>query len=218
MARGKMAIFGAAALGAIALFGRDAAFTMPPAGHGGALRGGRQAAPAEKAEKAARFELAQSEKAAAVVEEPAAPFSSFLRTALAVVAALAVAIAPMADAQAARSGGRMGGGGMRMGGATRRVAPPPRPGVRSKTNVNIGVGVAPPIYAPSPFGFGFGGFGMPLFAPPLFGPTIALGGGSSAVDEQLQHQQRQDERVIDQQKAQIEQMQKELAELKTQQK
>lgn len=222
MAPGKLALCGAAALGAFALLGRDAAFTQPPAGQQGALRGSSASTPADKAPLQSKYSALSQPKEAVAAEEPADMASSFLRTALAVLAALAVAIAPMADAQAARSGGRMGGGGARMGGGMgggpTRMAPRAAPQARSNTNVNIGV--APSIIAPSPFGFSpFGfGFGMPFFPPPLFGPTIALGGGSSAMDQQLENQQRQDERVIDQQKNQIEQMQKELAELKSQQK
>lgn len=76
---------------------------------------------------------------------------------------------------------------------------------------NISVGVSPfgfgSPFGYSPFGFG-GGFGMPLIVP--FGG----GGGESNTDRMLKENQRQDERVIDQQKSQIETMQKELAELK----
>jgi len=211
----QLMICGAAALGAFALLGNDAGFTLPPAGQQGALRGS-SAAP-ERIEAAAeptRYSLSESAEAISAEAPPAADASNFLRTALAVIAALAVAIVPMSDAQAARSGGRMGGGGGMRGGMG-RSAPPPRSAARSNTNVNIGVGVAPPIYGGG-FGMGFGspfGFGMPFF-PPLFGPTIAIGGGSSAADQQLQNQQRQDERMMDSQKAQIDSLQKQVEELK----
>lgn len=215
MAPSKQLICGAAALGAFVLLGNGAGFTLPPAGQQGALRGS-SAAP-ERIEAAAeptRYSVSESAKAISAEEPPAADASNFLRTALAVLAALAVAIVPMSDAQAARSGGRMGGGGGMRGGMG-RSAPPPRSTARSNTNMNIGVGVAPPIYGGG-FGMGFGspfGFGMP-FMPPLFGPTIAIGGGSSAADQQLQNQQRQDERMMDSQKAQIDSLQKQIEELK----
>jgi len=211
----QLVIGGAAAFGGFALLGNGAGFTLPPAGQQGALRGS-SAAP-ERIDAAAeptRYGVLESAKTIAAEEPPAADASSFLRTALAVLAALAVAIVPMSDAQAARSGGRMGGGGGMRGGMG-RSAPPPRSDTRSNTNVNIGVGVAPPVYGGG-FGMGFGspfGFGLPI-VPPLFGPTIAIGGGSSAADQQLQNQQRQDERMMDQQKAQIDSLQKEIEQLK----
>lgn len=206
----KMVVFGAAAYGAYALLGQQN-FAMPSTRGGAAPeRSLRGASSAQAASNYVAFEPSKT----VAEESPVEAVGSFARAALAVVAALAVAFVPMDDAQAARSGGRMGGGG----GMGRRAAPPPRAAAprtstSSTTNFNVGVGIAPPIYS-SPFGFGGGfGFGMPFF-PPMFGPTIAIGGGSSATDQMLQNQQRQDERVIDQQKSEIDKMQKEIAELK----
>lgn len=136
------------------------------------------------------------------------------RAALAMAAALAILLVPMDGAEAARSGGRIGGGA-RMGGSRARGLPAtPRSAPRamaprgSGPNISIGVGpmIGSPMYSP----FGFGGFGMPL---PLVAP-LPVPSGPSATDQMLQNQQKQDERVIDQQNAQIEQLQKELAELK----
>merc|ERR1719419_602469 len=111
-------------------------------------------------------------------------------------------------------GGRMGGGGMR--------APPQRPQQRAQPsaapristgpNISIGVGpmIAPPLFGPPllapPMGFGF--FGPPVVPVPV--PSM----GSSVSDQLLKDQQARDERQIDGQKAQIEAMQKEIAELK----
>jgi len=144
------------------------------------------------------------------------------RMALAVCAALLVALVPLDSAQAARSGGRMGGfgGGMRMGGfgggggGMRGQAPRMNPQMRGGPrfsggpNVSIGVGpmLAPPLFGPS------------LLAPSLFGPPMlpvpVPSMGPSVSDQLMQDQQRRDERQIDTQKAQIDALQKEIAELK----
>jgi len=145
-------------------------------------------------------------------------FVNLSRAALAVLAALAVAFVPMDGAEAARSGGRMGG----MGGSRpqSRAAPPPRSAPSARSGVGASVGGAPTVvvspmmspfgYSPfggfgySPFGFGFGGFGG--------------GFGPSGTDQRIQEQQRQDERNIDQQKGQIDALQKEIETLKAQKK
>lgn len=149
--------------------------------------------------------------AGAAEGEPMQVASSALRAALAIMAALAVAFVPMDGAEAARSGGRMGGG--RMGG--RSAPPPPRAQAQSQTQRQAMPSAGPTVVvAPSPFGYGFGspfGFGMPLFGPPILPIPF---GGNSANDQMLKEQQNRDERVIDQQNLQIQQMQKELAELK----
>merc|ERR1740121_1489000 len=89
--------------------------------------------------------------------------------------------------------------------------PPPRaaaPRTGGGPNINIGVGVAPPIY-------GGGFFGGPsLFFPPVIPFGLPFGGGPSMQDRAIQNQQLQDERTIDQQKVQIDQMQKEIQDLK----
>merc|ERR1719188_1578585 len=100
----------------------------------------------------------------------------YARTAVALLAALAVVIAPMDSAQAARSGSRMGGMGQR------RAPPPPRaraaPQGRSGPNINIGVApmIGGPMYSPPMFGGGF--FGPSLLFPPII-PFGGFGGGPS---------------------------------------
>merc|ERR550534_485160 len=112
------------------------------------------------------------------------------------------------------------GGGMRggFGGGMRappqqsqqRAQPGSAPRISSGPNLSIGVG---PMFAPSLFG-------PPLLAPPMgfFGPPVVPvpvpSMGSSVSDQLLKDQQARDERQIDGQKAQIEALQKELAELK----
>jgi len=151
--------------------------------------------------------------------EPAtAAISSSWRMALAACAALLVALVPMGDAQAARSGGRMGG----MGGGM-RSAPQQRPGRQAQAgprfstgpNISIGVGpmIAPPLFAPPMFGSPFFGPPMGLFGPPMV-PVPVPSMGSSMSDQILQDQQRRDERQMDTQKSQIDALQKELADLK----
>jgi len=166
--------------------------------------------------RAAPFEHFDSEKAAApaagAVEEDAAGSFFNIRAMAAALVALLVAFAPLDSAWAARSGGRMGGGGFRS--MPRASAPraAPRTAPRATGSPNISVNVMP-----SPLGGGFfspfGGFGV--FGPPIL-PLPVPSFGPSGTDMALQNQQRNDERIIDQQKVEIEQMQRELAQLKAQ--
>mmetsp|Transcript_23322 Transcript_23322/g.51518 ORF Transcript_23322/g.51518 Transcript_23322/m.51518 type:complete len:239 (-) Transcript_23322:84-800(-) len=173
-----------------------------------------------------------------VAEGVASTLHSALRSSLALLAALLVVLVPVADAQAARSGGRIGGSAASRPAA--RPAPPraaPRaaePRVENKTTiVNKTVIVAPPppaVIAPapvvSPYGMGMGMMSPVVVAPP---PTIgdivvgaAIGSAinsamphpPSGTDRMLENQIRQDERQMDRQASQIEDMKRELAELK----
>jgi TolA-binding protein len=68
----------------------------------------------------------------------------------------------------------------------------------------------------SPFGFSpYGGFGYSPFG---FGGGFGGGFGPSGTDQRIQEQQHQDERSIDQQKSQIDALQKEIETLKAQKK
>mmetsp|Transcript_31305 Transcript_31305/g.68588 ORF Transcript_31305/g.68588 Transcript_31305/m.68588 type:complete len:236 (+) Transcript_31305:52-759(+) len=163
---------------------------------------------------------------------------SALRAMLAVFAALLVAMVPATEAQAAKSGGRIGGS------AASRPAtrpPPPRPSapraaepprVENKTTVvEKTVIVAPPppppvVVAPpvSPFG-GMMGAPVVVAPPPTLGDVVVGAAISSAInsampkppsttDRIMENQIRQDERQMDRQQSQIEDMQRELRELK----
>jgi len=149
--------------------------------------------------------------------EPAtAAASSSWRLALAACVALLVAFTPMDGAQAARSGGRMGGmgGGMRSA-PQQRYQQQAQAGPRFSTGPNVSIGfgpmIAPPLFAPPMFGSPF--FGMGLFGPPVV-PVPVPSLGPSMSDQILQDQQRREERQMDTQKAQIDALQKEIADLK----
>mmetsp|Transcript_24441 Transcript_24441/g.49917 ORF Transcript_24441/g.49917 Transcript_24441/m.49917 type:complete len:215 (+) Transcript_24441:91-735(+) len=194
---------------AVTLFAADVAFSsLPPRGI--SLRGSALEAPAAIALRA----VGPVPDSAAAETEPWAVVAGAARTAVALLAAVAVALVPMDGAEAARSGGRMGGS--RMGGIGGRPrAPPPRAAPQPQQRgggPNINIGVAPPIYG----GFGGGFFGGPslLFPPPILPIPMPFGGGPSMQDRAIQDQQQRDERVIDQQKMQIDQMQKEIQDLK----
>jgi len=148
--------------------------------------------------------------------------ANMLRIAAAVCAALMLAVVPLEGAEAARSGGRMGGGSS----SFRARAPPPRQaaprsataGPRVSTGPNIAIGVAPSMgYGGFGGGFGYGGFGMPFGGFGLFGPPvlpIPVPVGPSANDQILQNQQLRDESKLDAQKAEIQELQKQLTALK----
>jgi len=164
---------------------------------------------------------AETDFTAPVVEAKALPavsesFVNFSRAAFAVLAALAVAFVPMDGAEAARSGGRMGGMG---GSRPQSRAAPPRSAPSARSGVGASVGGAPTVVVSpmmSPFGFSpYGGFGYSPFG---FGGGFGGGFGSSGTDQRIQEQQRQDERSIDQQKSQIDALQKEIETLKAQKK
>eukprot|EP00929_Paragymnodinium_shiwhaense_P009725 TRINITY_DN113_c1_g1_i1.p1 TRINITY_DN113_c1_g1~~TRINITY_DN113_c1_g1_i1.p1 ORF type:complete len:225 (-),score=67.81 TRINITY_DN113_c1_g1_i1:153-827(-) len=155
---------------------------------------------------------------------------------LSIVAALAVAFMPMGEAQAAKSGGRMGGGGASRPPAVNKT-------IVNKTVINKTTVVQAPAPAPAP--------PVVVHAPPVVvaapmmvaAPAPSLGdivvgaavqgavsgmvsgavhnamgpgpsGGVSATDKILENQQRQDERQLDRQASQIEDLQRELMALK----
>eukprot|EP00439_Symbiodinium_sp_Y106_P075617 s1098_g15.t1 len=168
-------------------------------------------------------------------EQTASPmrFGSAL---LAMLAAFAFALLPAEEAQAARSGGRIGGSA----GAMRRApprAPPRAPAAASSSNTTVinrtTVVAPPPVTAAPSVGFGMGIAPVPVVVapPPTVGDVIVgsvVGGainnamygghhsGPSTADRMLENQQRQDERQIDNQKMEIEQLKAELNSLKAQ--
>lgn len=156
---------------------------------------------------------------------------------LSIVAALALVLMPV-EAQAAKSAGRIGGTA-----AAARGKPPPRAApkapVASSTNkttvINQTTVIAPPppVVAAPPMGMGMG-MGMGV-APVVVAPAPTLGdvvvgtviggainnaisgghhSGPSSTDRLLENQQRQDERQIDSQKAEIEQLKTEIQNMK----
>jgi len=157
----------------------------------------------------------------------------FAGAALSMLAALLVAFAPAAPAQAARSGGRMGGS------APSARAPPPRPSaprasapnvVNKTTVVERTTVVAPPpvvVAPPMGMGMGYGGFGMApvVVAPPPTLGDVIIGAavsssinnamrGPSTTDRIMENQMRQDERQMDKQSAQIDDLKRQIADLK----
>ena len=175
-------------------------------------------------------------------QEPEQPASSARvgSALLAMLAAVAFALLPVQEAQAARSGGRIGGSAS----AARRApprAPPRAPAAASSSNTTVinkttviapPPVVAPPVMAPS-IGFGMGIAPAPVVVapPPTVGDVIVgsvVGGainnamygnhhsGPSSTDRMLENQQRQDERQIDNQQREIDQLKAELNSLKTQ--
>lgn len=154
---------------------------------------------------------------------------------LSIVAALALVLMPV-EAQAAKSAGRIGGTA-----AAARSKPPPRAApkapVASSTNkttvINQTTVIAPPppVVAAPPMGMGMGmGVAPVVVAPaPTLGDVVVgtvIGGainnaisgghhsGPSSTDRLLENQQRQDERQIDSQKAEIEQLKTEIQNMK----
>lgn len=149
---------------------------------------------------------------------------------LSIVAALALVLAPV-EAQAAKSGGRIGGTA-----SAARSKPPPRAPVASSsktTVINKTTVIAPPPVVAPPMGMGMGvGFAP---APVVVAPAPSLGdvvvgtviggainnaisgghhSGPSTSDRLLENQQRQDERQIDNQKAEIEQLKADIQNMK----
>jgi len=130
--------------------------------------------------------------------------------------AMLVLLLPLQSAKAARMGGRMGGATsnqrqqqqQRSAPSQQRAMPQGNMGFRSGPSVSIGVG---PMFAPPMFG-------TPFMAPPLFMPPpilpVPFPSGPRYTDQMLQNQQSRDERQLDAQKAQIQQLEKEIADLK----
>jgi hypothetical protein len=202
------------------------------------LRG--QALPAEGAKaQGLSFESSWQQPVASEESEAGLPSPARLGAAAAsFLAALLVAFAPIAEAQAAMKGGRIGGSAV-----AARKAPPSSsrtaPNVINKTTViernttviapapPPPVIVAPPPVIASPVGYGFGMAPVVVAPAPTLGDVIvgaAVGGainsamhhnhGPSVNDRILENQQRQDERQMDRQANQLEDLQRELAELK----
>jgi len=176
-------------------------------------------------------------EAAAPIDGPSAASHDFgrLPVVASLLAALLVALVPVEEAQAARSGGRIGGSAV----GARKAPPPSRtaPNVINKTTVvertttvvapppPPPVVVAPPPIMAPPIGFGIGMAPVVVAPPPTIGDVIVGAAVSSAIhsavphgpsvnDRILENQQRQDERQMDRQAAQIEDLQRELSELK----
>mmetsp|Transcript_7 Transcript_7/g.16 ORF Transcript_7/g.16 Transcript_7/m.16 type:complete len:218 (+) Transcript_7:66-719(+) len=178
------------------------------------------------------------EEVSAAQDEAKGAQSSQLRIGsamLSVLAAIAFALLPVQEAQAARSGGRIGGSASAVRRAPRPA--PPKAAVASSNTTVINKTtvvapppvVAPPMMAP-PVGFGMGYAPAVVVAPP---PTVGdvivgsmVGGainnamyhhnGPSSADRMLENQQRQDERQMDNQQREIEQLKAELNSLKVQ--
>ena len=158
---------------------------------------------------------------------------------LSIVAALALVLMPV-EAQAAKSGGRIGGTAT----SARSKAPPrPAPKAPAATSTNkttvinqtTVIAPPPPVVAAPPMGMGMGmGVGLAP-APVVVAPAPSLGdvvvgtviggainnaitgghhSGPSTADRMLENQQRQDERQIDNQKAEIEQLKAEINNMK----
>eukprot|EP00435_Cladocopium_sp_Y103_P053610 s1706_g17.t1 len=151
---------------------------------------------------------------------------------LSIVAALALVLMPV-EAQAAKSGGRIGGTA-----AAARSKPPPRAAAKapaaSSTNkttvINQTTVIAPPpVVAAPPMGMGMGVAPVVVAPAPTLGDVVVgtvIGGainnaitgghhsGPSSTDRLLENQQRQDERQIDYQKAEIEQLRAEIQNMK----
>eukprot|EP00930_Biecheleria_cincta_P102159 TRINITY_DN93843_c0_g1_i1.p1 TRINITY_DN93843_c0_g1~~TRINITY_DN93843_c0_g1_i1.p1 ORF type:complete len:251 (+),score=50.07 TRINITY_DN93843_c0_g1_i1:82-753(+) len=214
-------LLSAACLLVVAMFGCIAFVGLPPQQLGSrSLR----ASWARDAMKGAEF---------AGEEEPAASPFRIGGVALSVLAALALAVLPMEEAQAAKSGGRIGGSAPSM-----KRAPPPRPSApaasstRNTTIINKTTVVAPPPVVAAPV-MGYGGVGM-MASPIVVAPAPTLGdivvgsvvggainnaiygghhSGPSTTDRMLENQQRQDERQMDRQENEINQLKSEIARL-----
>lgn len=155
-------------------------------------------------------------------------------------AAILVALAPVAEAQAARTGGRIGSSAPSKKEQQARPAPraavPPRvvnkTTVIEKTTVVVPPPPPPVVVAPPPVMSPFGMAPAPVIVaapPPTLGDVIvgaavnsAINGaiastvprGPSVNDRIMENQIRQDERQLDRQAAQIEDLQRELRDLK----
>mmetsp|Transcript_39472 Transcript_39472/g.85951 ORF Transcript_39472/g.85951 Transcript_39472/m.85951 type:complete len:227 (+) Transcript_39472:86-766(+) len=181
----------------------------------------------------ANFDVSSTPSQPELAEEVESPSPLRLGGAcLSILAALVVTFAPISEAQAAKSGGRIGGSA-----PSRKPAPPPPRTVNKTTIINKTTVVAPPpvvaappVIAASPVMGGFGyGPAVVVAPPPTLGDVIvgaavgsainnAIGGGQrygpSGTDRMLENQQRQDERQMDRQAAQIDELQRELRDMK----
>lgn len=163
-------------------------------------------------------------------EGPEAPSPGPLRlggAVLSMLAALALAVVPM-EAQAAKSGGRIGG----TASAARSKAPPrkaPAAVNKETTVINQTTVIAPPPVVAPVAPMGFAPAPVVVAAPPTVGDVIVgtvvgsainnaiTGGhhGPTSTDRMLENQQRQDERQLDQQKAEIDLLKSEIQSLKS---
>jgi len=145
---------------------------------------------------------------------------------LSILAAVALAVLPM-EAQAARSGGRIGGSAPSM----RRAPPRPSAPAASSSTTNKTVINKTTVVAPAPVYGGYGGMGYGMgYAAPTVGDVVVgtvVGGainnaiygghnhGYSNTDRMIENQQRQDERQLDNQSREIEQLKSELQQLRS---
>eukprot|EP00930_Biecheleria_cincta_P053410 TRINITY_DN388_c0_g1_i3.p1 TRINITY_DN388_c0_g1~~TRINITY_DN388_c0_g1_i3.p1 ORF type:complete len:222 (+),score=49.95 TRINITY_DN388_c0_g1_i3:83-748(+) len=186
--------------------------------------------PGNQSLRASRARTASQETIALNDAEEAASPWRLGGAALSMLAAIALALLPMEEAQAAKSGGRIGGSAP----AARR-APPPRPAApraatttNNTTVINRTTVVAPPVVAAPAMGYGYGGFGMVVAPPPTLGDVVVgtvVGGainnamyggmnrGPSTTDRMLDNQQRQDERQMDRQASEIDQLKMQISQL-----
>ncbi|KAM0939290.1 hypothetical protein DsansV1_C21g0169031 [Dioscorea sansibarensis] len=96
------------------------------------------------------------------------------RLAIVTLTAGVLALTPVQDATAAKTGGRVGGQ------AFRSAAPPRSSGPRinnSRTNIFINPPIAPPLVGGYGYGYGYGGWGWSPFSFFVPGPSVAVGFG-----------------------------------------
>mmetsp|Transcript_60855 Transcript_60855/g.112916 ORF Transcript_60855/g.112916 Transcript_60855/m.112916 type:complete len:217 (+) Transcript_60855:81-731(+) len=156
---------------------------------------------------------------------------SYAGAAMSMVAALLVAFAPMAEAQAAKTGGRIGGTApsAKPKPPPQRAAPAPAPVVKErvveKTTIirqAAPMGAAPVMMAPAP---SMGDMIMGAAVQGVVGGAVSgavqsamaphsNSAGPSGTDRMLEMQMRQDERQMDKQSNDIEDLKRQLAELK----
>mmetsp|Transcript_60856 Transcript_60856/g.112917 ORF Transcript_60856/g.112917 Transcript_60856/m.112917 type:complete len:212 (+) Transcript_60856:82-717(+) len=155
--------------------------------------------------------------------------SSFAGAALSMVAALVVAFAPMAEAHAAKTGGRIGGTA-----PSAKPAPAPKPAppaavkervIERRTTI-IQAAPAPMAAAPVMAAPSLGDMVMGAAVQGVVGGAVSGavqsamaphsngGGAPSSTDRMLEMQMRQDERQMDKQSNDIEDLKRQLAELK----
>mmetsp|Transcript_82186 Transcript_82186/g.100845 ORF Transcript_82186/g.100845 Transcript_82186/m.100845 type:complete len:204 (-) Transcript_82186:181-792(-) len=163
--------------------------------------------------------------------EQQAPEQSPLRVGgafLSMMAALALVWLPVQEAQAAKSGGRIGG----TASAARSKPPPRAPVASSKTTVinkTTVIAPPPPPVVAAPMGVGFAPAPVMVAPAPTIGDVVVgtvIGGainnaitgghhsGPTNTDRMLENQQRQDERQIDNQQREIELLKSEIQNLK----
>mmetsp|Transcript_8491 Transcript_8491/g.27061 ORF Transcript_8491/g.27061 Transcript_8491/m.27061 type:complete len:223 (+) Transcript_8491:64-732(+) len=180
--------------------------------------------PAAAAVAARRASAGGEEAASGEVLEP----TRLASAAVSLLAALLVALAPVAEAQAARTGGRIGSSAPSQREQKQRpsVSRPAEPKVINRTTVINKTVVAPPppppvIVAPAPV------IAAPLFVappPPTLGDVLVGAAVSSAInstiprgpsvnDRIMENQMRQDERQLDKQATQIDDLKREIQEL-----